>query len=61
MDALGFDGNVALRIEVELQRPAGGKMIHQLDTPYFHDPVAVAWLEAGCFGIENNLTHSVTL
>jgi hypothetical protein len=39
MDALGFDGDVALGIEIELQGAAGGKVIHQLDTTDFHNPV----------------------
>ena len=57
MHPLGFDGHVALGVQVELQGAAGGNMIHQLDTADFHDAVTVAWLEAGGFGVEDDLTH----
>ena len=57
MHALGFDGHVAFGIEIELQRAAGGEMIHQLDTADFDDAVTVAGLKAGRFGVENDLTH----
>ena len=57
MDALGLDGHDALRVQIGLEALAGGKMIHQLDTANLDDPVAVAGLKAGGFGIENNLAH----
>src|SRR5262249_23699375 len=60
MHALRFDGNIALGIEVELQGAAGGKMIHQLDTADFHDPVPVARFEPRSFGVENDLTHQAS-
>ena len=57
VDAGGLDRHIAFGVQVELQRAAGGKMIQQLDAADFHDPVALARLEARRFRVEDDLTH----
>src|SRR6185312_3008537 len=57
MHALGLDGDVALGVEVVLQRAAGGEMIYQLDAADLDDPVPFRRLEARCFGVENYFAH----
>ena len=59
MHPLGFNGNVAFGVQIELQGAAGGEMVQQLDTADFHDPVAVARLKPCRFRIEDDFTQDV--
>ena len=46
-----------LGIDVDVVMPAGELAIHQFDATDFDDPVAALPVEAGGFGIQNDLSH----
>ena len=48
---------VAFRIDVKMQIIAGKTPIQKLHATYFNDAVARARVQAGCFCIEENLSH----
>jgi lipid-A-disaccharide synthase len=58
-ERLGIDGAVGLQINVE--PPVGLSPVHQLDTADFDDPMPLGGIEAGGFGVEDNLSfvHSL--
>jgi hypothetical protein len=49
--------NGARRIHITMKMIAGQPAIDQFDTGYFDNAIAQAGVEAGGFGIENNLSH----
>ena len=53
----GAGGHVALGIDIAMKGLAGGKAVHQLDAADLDDPVALQRIEAGGFGIEDDLAH----
>ncbi|CAM2158074.1 hypothetical protein PT2222_40072 [Paraburkholderia tropica] len=50
---------VAFRVDVEVQVVAREPAVHELDAADFDDAVARAGVQAGGFGIENDLAHGV--
>jgi hypothetical protein len=51
MDGESIFGHIATGIYVSVKTPAGGNMVNQLDTGDFDDPMTVARIETGRFGI----------
>ena len=49
--------HVTFRIEIIMERLAGREPIDELDATDFNHPIALERIEAGSFGIENNLAH----
>jgi hypothetical protein len=54
-ERVGMDG-AALRVDVEMHRAAGREAIDQLDAAELDDAV-LAGVEAGGFGVEDDLAH----
>src|SRR5262245_36935920 len=57
MHCLGVDGHVALGIDVGMKRGARRNAVDQLDAADLDNAVATERIEAGGFGIENDLAH----
>ena len=55
---LGMD-HAALRVDVVVKHPAGRKPLEKLDAADLDDPV-LAGVEAGRFGIKDDLAHRIT-
>ena len=51
MDGESILRHIATGIYVSVKTPAGGNMVDQLDTGDFDDPMTVARIETGRFGI----------
>src|SRR5476651_2697365 len=49
--------NVTFRIEVAMKGIAGGDAIDQFDATDLDQPVSLAWIKSGGFGIEDDLAH----
>jgi hypothetical protein len=47
----------ALRIQISMERASGSPAFGQLDAANLDDPVALADLQAGRFGVEDDLSH----
>ena len=50
--------DLALGVDVELDRAAGGAPVDDLDARELDDAVALLRVEAGGFGVEDDLAHS---
>lgn len=59
VDGDGFGGDLTLRVQVFVEGPAGGQVVHQLDRADFDDAAASGRVKAGGFGVEDDLTHLV--
>src|SRR5689334_6896170 len=49
--------HVALRVDVGVKRLAGREPIHQLNTAYLDQPIALVRIEACGLGVEDDLAH----
>jgi hypothetical protein len=59
-DAVHFERalvDVALGIEIAVEGPARRPPVHELDAADFDDAVSLFGLEAGGFGVEDDLAH----
>ena len=61
VDREGVLRHVAFRIEINVKFPAGRQVVLQFDGADLDDPVAGGRIEAGGFGVEDDLTHGVSL
>ncbi len=57
MDFLRALVDVAVGIEIVVERAARMTTVHQLHAADLDDSVTQVWLEAGGFGVENDLAH----
>ena len=49
--------HVAFRIEIAMERLAGGETVDELDAADLDQPIALKGIKAGGFGIENDFAH----
>ena len=52
--------NVALRIEIGLVGLPGGNIVHELDAADLDDAMTRGGIEAGGFGVKDDLAHAVS-
>ncbi|MCY1447816.1 hypothetical protein D9M71_644540 [compost metagenome] len=60
-DAVNANGalvTLTIRLQVDMEMPAGRAPAHQLDTADLDDPVAIGDRHTGGFGIEYHTTHA---
>jgi len=57
MDSGRIGRHIPLGIEIDLVVAAGGNVVAELQAGDFHHPVSVAGIQAGGFGIEDDLSH----
>ena len=53
----GLDRHVAFRVEIAVERLAGGEAVNELDTPDLDQPMPLVGIEPGGFSVENDLAH----
>ena len=54
-------GDVALRVDIDVERAAGRHVVEELDGADLDDPVAGIGIEAGRLGVEHDFTHVLSL
>ena len=59
MDRFGLGGHVAIGVEIAVERLTGRDPVDHFDAADFDEPVTGLGIEAGRFGVEDNLAHYI--